>query len=148
MQVKSPIAITKMGSWYMRSLLHRWISAEPEKFTKDHFLSALDAVSAGNDDGSESISAQIQHSLPGSWKNMTGSDHPRYFFYHDITKIRWNGHENDISEGDMDRWWEGRTLVLAFLYQGIITCPLTTFPAGRPRGSRWSGIVVFSAGRI
>ena len=91
-------ALTKISEWFRQSPLHRWVSLEPEKLTKDYFLSALDALSFRNNEEEESYSARIQHSLSSAWKDIIGSDHPRYFFYQDITRIRWNGHENEIAE--------------------------------------------------
>ena len=91
-------ALTKIGSWFMRSPLHRWIKVDRDKLTKDHLLSALDSVSTRNGDESQSRSTQIQHILSESWRGIIGSDRPRYLFYQDITRIRWNGSENGLAE--------------------------------------------------
>ncbi|EQB65826.1 MAG: Transposase [Thermoplasmatales archaeon E-plasma] len=91
-------ALTKMSGWIKRSPLHRWISLDPEKMTKDYFLSALDSISSRIDGEEESRSMSIQHGLSETWKGIIGHEHPRYFFYQDITRIRWNGQENEIAE--------------------------------------------------
>ncbi|MHB8372434.1 MAG: hypothetical protein ACYDBI_06960, partial [Thermoplasmataceae archaeon] len=91
-------ALTKMSGWIKRSPLHRWISPDPEKMTKDYFLSALDSISSRIDGEEESHAMSIQHGLSETWKGIIGHEHPRYFFYQDITRIRWNGQENEIAE--------------------------------------------------
>ncbi len=91
-------SLSRIGEWIGRSPVHRWISVDQEKLTKDYFLSALDGISDHGDDGSTSYSMSIQHSLSEKWKGIIGSDRPRYFFYQDITRIRWNGSENEFAE--------------------------------------------------
>lgn len=71
---------------------------DTEKFTKDYFLSALDETSSHDGDGSKSYAVSVQNSFSNAWKGMIGSDHARYFFYQDITRIRWNGNENELAE--------------------------------------------------
>ena len=91
-------ALTKMSGWVERSPLHRLIPLDPEKMTKDYFLSALDEISIRNDGEEESRSMSIQHGLSETWKGIIDPERPRYFFYQDITRIRWNGQENEIAE--------------------------------------------------
>ena len=91
-------ALTKIGDWITGSPIHRWITFDYEKITKDYFLNALDSISSWKGNVYESHSADIQHRLSEKWKGMMGSDRARYFFYQDITRIRWNGNENEFAE--------------------------------------------------
>ena len=91
-------ALTKIGDWIRRSPVHRWIGMDAEKLTKDYFLSALDEISSHDAGGSRSYAMSIQNSLSTAWKGLIGSDRARYFFYQDITRIRWNGSENELAE--------------------------------------------------
>lgn len=39
-------ALTKIGEWITRSPIHRWISLDNGKITRDFFMVALDSVSS------------------------------------------------------------------------------------------------------
>jgi hypothetical protein len=90
--------LTKIGEWVRHSPLHRWIPLNPDKLTKDYFLSALDTVSSREGGEGESYSTSIQHSLSETWRGIIGEGRFKYFLYQDVTRIKWNGSENEWAE--------------------------------------------------
>ena len=91
-------SLTRIGEWIRHSPLHRWLNLDAEKLTKDYFLSALDKISADSGEKRTTRAPMIQHSIADEWKKIAGYGDARYFFYQDITRIRWNGCENEIAE--------------------------------------------------
>lgn len=81
--------LTKLGAWVGETPIPRWANVDPGKMTRDYFLSALDRISM--DGGKTSYSRRVQNSLVESWRRVVGDDPARFFFYQDITRIRWNG---------------------------------------------------------
>ena len=91
-------SLTKLGPWISNSPLHRWMKLDQKLLTKDHFLSALDTISFDVDSVLCSRSNSIQGNLRNEWKNVIGDDSERYLFFHDITRIKWNGGKNYYAE--------------------------------------------------
>jgi transposase len=91
-------SLTKLDSWVSNSPLHRWMDIKNKQLTKDYFLSALDNISYDVDSILCSHSNTIQKNLRNSWKNIIGDDPKRYLFFHDITRIKWNGGKNFFAE--------------------------------------------------
>ncbi len=91
-------SLTKLGSWVSNSPLHRWMKLDQKMLTKDYFLSALDNISSDVDSVICSHSNSIQGNLRNGWKNVIGDDPERYLFFHDITRIKWNGGKNYYAE--------------------------------------------------
>jgi len=81
--------LTRLGEWVGETPIPRWAGVNPGKMTKDYFLSALDRISEGR--GKTSYSRSVQDSLVRSWRRVIGDEPGRFFFYQDITRIRWNG---------------------------------------------------------
>lgn len=84
-------SLTKLGSWVSDSPLNRWLNIKQKRLTKDYFLSALDSISYEEDSVLLSHSNTLQRNLTNGWRNVIGNDPERYLFFHDITRIKWNG---------------------------------------------------------
>ena len=91
-------SLTKLGSWVTNSPLERWMNLNQEQLTKDYFLSALDAISTIEYDFNKSCSFSIQNNLSKSWRKVIGNEPEKYFFYQDVTRIKWNGNESFWAE--------------------------------------------------
>lgn len=83
--------LTGIGKWVGETPIPRWTDVDPARLTKDHFLSALDEISVDDRGVKASFVYGIQESLTRSWRRRVGNDPARFFFYQDITRIRWNG---------------------------------------------------------
>lgn len=84
--------LTGIGRWVGETPIPRWKNVDPETLTKDYFLSALDEISDEDDHEVKTSSVyKIQESLTKSWRSRVGNDPARFFFYQDVTRIRWNG---------------------------------------------------------
>jgi transposase len=55
-------------------------------------------VSDQNENMKNSYSYTIQNNITNSWKRIIGNEPERYFFYQDITRIRWNGEKSILAE--------------------------------------------------
>lgn len=86
--------LTKIGKWVSETPISRWMDIPGKDLTKDHFLNALDSISNRNDDVINSYTYTIQNRLSNAWKEVIGNEPERYFFFHDITRIKWNGAAN------------------------------------------------------
>ncbi len=84
-------SLTKIVPWVSNGPLSRWLGLEKKKLTKDYFLSALDNISHDVDSVLCSYSNSIQHNLRNGWSSLLDHELERYFFFHDITRIKWNG---------------------------------------------------------
>lgn len=91
-------SLTKLDSWVSNGPLNRWLDIKKKRLTKDYFLSALDSISYDADSVLFSHSNTIQRNLTNGWKNIIGNDPERYLFFHDITRIKWNGGKNFYAE--------------------------------------------------
>ena len=91
-------SLTKLGSWVSNGPLNRWLNIKKKRLTKDYFLSALDSISYDAESVLFSHSNTIQRNLTNGWKNIIGNDPERYLFFHDITRIKWNGGKNFYAE--------------------------------------------------
>lgn len=91
-------SLTKLGPWVSNSPLQRWMEIDTKKLTKDYFLSALDNISQDVDSVICSYSNSIQNNLTNGWRNVIGKEPERYLFFHDITRIKWNGGTNYYAE--------------------------------------------------
>jgi len=87
-------SLTKLGPWVSNGPLSRWMGLGGGTMTKDYFLSALDNISRDVDSVVCSYSNSIQRNLRSGWSGVLGDEPERYFFYHDITRIKWNGGTN------------------------------------------------------
>lgn len=83
--------LTKIGQWVSDTPIPRWTDIDVHSLTKDYFLSALDTISDKGGDVEQSYSYIIQNELTRSWKRVIGNEPERYFFFQDVTRIRWNG---------------------------------------------------------
>jgi len=90
--------LTKLGPWVSSGPLSRWMDIGDKRLTKDYFLSALDNISKDVDSTIYSYSHQIQQNLTGSWRGIIGREPERFLFFHDITRIRWNGGKTYYAE--------------------------------------------------
>jgi transposase len=91
-------SLTKIGEWVSETPIPRWTKIDTNKLNKDYFLSALDKVSDQNENMKNSYSYTIQNNITNSWKRIIGNEPERYFFYQDITRIRWNGEKSILAE--------------------------------------------------
>ena len=83
--------LTKLDSWIKEGPLERWMSISDKKLTKDYFLTALDRISGDYDEIHFSHANSIQKNLTKGWRKVVGKEPERYLFFHDITRILWNG---------------------------------------------------------
>src|SRR4030066_583635 len=74
-------SLTKIGEWVSETPIPRWTNIELNKLNKDYFLSALDKISAQNENMKSSYSYIIQNNITNSWKKILGNEPDRYFFY-------------------------------------------------------------------
>ncbi|MCG2736675.1 MAG: hypothetical protein L6282_09820 [Candidatus Methanoperedenaceae archaeon] len=91
-------SLTKIGGWISETPIPRWINIDLNKLNKDYFLSALDNISAQNENMKSSYSYIIQNNITNAWRKIIGNEPERYFFYQDITRIRWNGNQSILAE--------------------------------------------------
>jgi len=91
-------SLTKIGNWVSETPIPRWTKIDTNKLNKDLFLSALDKVSTQNENMKSSYSYTIQNNITNAWRKIIGNDPERYFFYQDITRIRWNGNKSILAE--------------------------------------------------
>jgi transposase len=91
-------SLTKIGDWVSETPISRWTKIDTNKLNKDYFLSALDNVSAQNENLNSSYSYIIQNNITNAWRKIIGNEPERYFFYQDITRIRWNGNQSILAE--------------------------------------------------
>jgi transposase len=91
-------SLTKIGEWVSETPIPRWTKIETNKLNKDYFLSALDKISAQNENMKSSYSYIIQNNITNAWRKIIGNEPERYFFYQDITRIRWNGDQPILAE--------------------------------------------------
>mgnify|MGYP001559439659 FL=1 len=87
-------SLTKLGPWVSDGPLSRWMGISGRTLTKDYFLSALDNISQDVDTVRCSYSNSIQRNLRNGWSGVIGDEPERFFFYQDITRIKWNGSTN------------------------------------------------------
>ena len=90
--------LTKIGNWVNETPIPRWTNIDAEKLTKDYFLSALDEISRDNGTIKASYSFSIQKNITKIWRKIIGNEPEQFFFYHDITRIRWNGNQSQWAE--------------------------------------------------
>lgn len=90
--------LTKIGKWVKETPIPRWSNIDPEKLTKDYFLSALDEISKVNGNLKTSYSFGIQNNITKTWRKIIGNEPEQFFFYQDITRIRWNGNQSQWAE--------------------------------------------------
>lgn len=119
--------LTKIGSWISESPIHRWIGIS-EFMTRDRLLSALDRISG---DGG-SIALSVQNALAERWRGIAGDDKPRFFF-HDITRMRWNGDETYWAERGYGSAMGRPHIGFGLLVSGGNYFPVAGYPV---RGSR------------
>jgi transposase len=91
-------SLTKIGEWVSETPIPRWTNIDLNKLNKDYFLSALDKISTRNENMKSSYSYIIQNNITNTWKKIIGSEPEKYFFYQDITRIRWNGSQSILAE--------------------------------------------------
>ncbi len=91
-------SLTKIGEWVSETPIPRWTDINPNKLNKDYFASALDKISAQNENMKSSYSYTIQNNITNTWRKIIGNEPERYFFYQDITRIRWNGNQSIFAE--------------------------------------------------
>ncbi|MDO8728012.1 MAG: hypothetical protein Q7J35_18320 [Candidatus Methanoperedens sp.] len=91
-------SLTKIGEWVSETPIPRWTDIDPNKLNKDYFTSALDKISAQNENMKSSYSYTIQNNITNTWRKIIGNEPERYFFYQDITRIRWNGNQSILAE--------------------------------------------------
>ena len=91
-------SLTKLDSWVSNGPLNRWLNIKKKRMTKDYFLSALDSISYDADSVFFSHANTIQRNLTNGWRDVLGDDPERYLFFHDITRIKWNGGKNFYAE--------------------------------------------------
>jgi hypothetical protein len=86
--------LTKIGRWVTETPIPRWTNTDTKKLTKDYFLSALDKISNDNGTIRASYSFSIQNNITKTWRKIIGNEPERFFFYQDVTRIRWNGNQS------------------------------------------------------
>jgi hypothetical protein len=91
-------SLTKLGSWVSTGPLKRWMDLGEKKLTKDYFLSALDSISGDVNAVFCSYSNAIQRHLTSGWSSVMGVEPERYLFFHDITRVKWNGGKTYFAE--------------------------------------------------
>jgi len=90
--------LTRIQNWISETPLPRWTQIDVNQLTKDHFLNALDKISNTNESPFQSYSYHIQNNLANGWREIIGKEPERFFFYQDITRIRWNGNQTYWAE--------------------------------------------------
>ena len=83
--------LTKIRQWITDTPIPRWTKIDVNQLTKDYFLSSLDAVSDKCAEVEKSCAYAIQNELATSWKKIIGEEPERYFYFQDVTRIKWNG---------------------------------------------------------
>ena len=58
----------------------------------------MDKISNQSESMKSSYSYPIQNNITNAWRKIVGSEPERYFFYQDITRIRWNGSQSILAE--------------------------------------------------
>ena len=91
-------SLTKIGEWVSETPIPKWTKIDTNKLNKDYFLSALDTVSDQKGNMKSSYSYIIQNNITNSWRKIISNEPERYFFYQDITRIRWNGEKSILAE--------------------------------------------------
>ncbi len=90
--------LSKIGEWISETPIPRWTNIDINKLNKDYFISALDEISTYKENIKSSCSYIIQNNITNTWRKIIGSEPERYFFYQDITRIRWNGNQSILAE--------------------------------------------------
>jgi hypothetical protein len=90
--------LSKIQQWISETPIPRWTDIEVKALTKDYFLSSLDKISHENSNLNTSYSYNIQNNITNAWRRIIGNEHERFFFFQDITRIRWNGDQSYWAE--------------------------------------------------
>lgn len=90
--------LTKIQNWISETPIPRWTKIDVNELTKDYFLSALDKISNSNKTPYHNYSYSIQNNLANGWREIIGNEPEQFFFYQDITRIRWNGNQSYWAE--------------------------------------------------
>lgn len=91
-------SLTKIGTWISETPIPRWTNIDVNKLTRDYFLSALDKISHDNGTLKATSSFIIQNNITNTWRRIIGNEPEKYFFYQDITRIKWNGKQSEWAE--------------------------------------------------
>ena len=67
-------SLTKIGEWVSETPIPRWIKIKTNKLNKDYFLSALDKISAQNENMKSSYSYIIQNNIINAWRKRIGNE--------------------------------------------------------------------------
>jgi transposase len=90
--------LSKIQQWISETPIPRWTKIDIELLTKDYFLSSLDKICHENSNLKTSYSYIIQNNITNAWRKIIGNEPERFFFFQDITRIRWNGDQSYWAE--------------------------------------------------
>jgi transposase len=90
--------LSKIQQWISETPIPRWTDIDVKVLTKDYFLSSLDKISHENPNLNTSYSYSIQNNITHAWRKIIGNEPERFFFFQDITRIRWNGDQSYWAE--------------------------------------------------
>ena len=90
--------LTKIQQWISETPIPRWTKINVDLLTKDYFLSSLDIICHENSTLKTSYSYSIQNNIANAWRRIIGNEPERFFFFQDITRIRWNGDQSFWAE--------------------------------------------------
>lgn len=118
-----------IGPWLDATPLGRWMNVDGRMFTKDVLTSALDSVCTTKNEITTRRVLAIQKLATDAWRKRCGPDPPRFFFYYDVTRIRYHGWECPLAENGYGPYANGRPHVGL----GLVTSrgnhfPLLSFP--------------------
>lgn len=91
-------SLDEVGPWLSSSSIARWSGLDPAEWTKDALLGTLDRLCTVNEEGRFSQCLAVQRNATGAWRDVVGRDRSRSYYYHDVTRIRYNGTTCPLAE--------------------------------------------------
>lgn len=80
-----------IGPWLDQCPLGSWMGLAGKNLTKDVLTSSLNKLSTVEDEVTTRRAFAIQRMATEAWQGQFGEDPAHYYFYYDITKVRYNG---------------------------------------------------------
>jgi hypothetical protein len=86
---RQPLA--RVGPWLDSTPLGGWMGVSGESLTKDVLSSALDAVCSTDGEVTTKRVHAIQKLATDAWRSIVGPDPAHFYFYYDVTRVRYHG---------------------------------------------------------
>lgn len=83
--------LNAIGPWLDESPLGKWMDISGTGLTKDVLTSALNSICTVDGELTTRRTLAIQRLTTEAWQGQFGPDPPHYYFYYDVSKIRYNG---------------------------------------------------------